>query len=228
MMKNPLEHIINTLTIERCVICNTPGGVWCESCFLNGQTENESRCYICNKLTSQNRVCKSCKSGSRLRRVWWLGDYSGIRKELIWNMKYQRQRETARLFGRYLAEVVPYLSPDTIVTAIPTASSRIRRRGYDQAVLCAQAFAQKRELPYQTLLLRTDQKELIGKRRTERMKAMENSFSIKPKSYLKGVSILLIDDVLTTGASLESAAKILRKSGALHIDAAVIARRLLS
>ncbi len=227
-MKNPLEHIINTLTIESCIICNAPGDVWCEGCFLSGQVENESRCYICNKLTSQNRVCKSCKSGSKLRRVWWLGDYSGIQKELIWNMKYQRQRETARLFGRYLAEVVPYLPSNTVVTAIPTASSRVRRRGYDQAVLCAKAFARKRELPYQMLLLRTDQKELIGKRRAERMKAMSDSFVLRPQLRIKGASILLIDDVLTTGASLESAAKILRKNGALHVDGAVIARRLLS
>lgn len=78
------------------------------------------------------------------------------------------------------------------------------------------------------LLLRTDQKELIGKRRTERMKAMSDSFVLRPQSRIKGTLILLIDDVLTTGASLESAAKILRKNGALHVDGAVIARRLLS
>jgi ComF family protein len=228
MIKSPLETLINVLTIEKCSICNQPDKVLCASCFYTHFGELDYRCYICNKLTTQGRVCKSCKSSSKLRRVWWLGNYSGVLKDLVWNVKYQRQRKTARLLGRYLAETLPYLPSETVVAPLPTASSRIRKRGYDQAVILAKSFAEHKDLEFKELLVRKDQKELVGKRRVDRMKLMSESFRVKPGSDISGKSIILIDDVLTTGASLESAAKILRKNGAKHVDAAVITRHLLN
>jgi len=160
--------------------------------------------------------------------VLWLGSYRSTLKDLVWNLKYQRQRSTGRVLGEYLANALPYLPEDTLVVPLPTASSRVRKRGYDQAKVLAHSFAKARKLPYRDVLVRKDQKELIGKRRSDRIKLMEDSFAIKPKANLSDKTILLIDDVLTTGASLESAAKVLRKNGAKHVDAAVICRRLLN
>ncbi len=225
MFKSPLESALSLLTIENCLICNAAGEQLCEGCFAASFDTLESRCYICNKLTAQNRVCKSCKSRSRLRRVWWLSGYSGVYKDLVWQVKYQRKRATARLLGRYLADTLPFLPPETLVVPLSTATSRIRRRGYDQAVMMAAAFARARDLSVVPALIRTDQKELIGMRRNDRLKAMEDSLALKSGVDLKNKSILLIDDVLTTGASLEAAAKLLRKNGAAHVDAAVICRK---
>lgn len=228
MFKSPFESLVDVLTIESCVLCQKTPKILCSSCFQANFSELDLRCYNCNKITKGGRVCKSCKSRSHLRRVWWLGNYKGVLKDLVWNVKYQRQRSTARLLGEYLASALPYLPDDTLVVPLPTASSRVRKRGYDQAKILAHSFAKTRRLPYQDVLVRKDQKELIGKRRSDRINLMENSFAVKSKSNLEGKSILLIDDVLTTGASLESAAKVLRKNGAKHVDAAVICRRLLN
>lgn len=228
MIKSPFEIAINFITTERCAICNSIGEPLCAGCFHTSFGDLEYRCYICNKLTSQGRVCKSCKSSSSLRHVWWLSGYSGVMKDLVWNIKYKRQRQTARLLGGYLADTLPFLPSGTIVVPLPTASTRVRRRGYDQAVVLAHSFAAKRNLECRQVLTRKDQKELIGKRRRDRMKLMANSFGLKDRFSLRDKSILLIDDVLTTGASLESAAKLLRKAGASRVDAAVITRRLLN
>ena len=199
-------------------------------CFECAQTivpEVESRCYLCNKLTSQNKICSSCRPRSRLRRVWWLGPYKHVLKELVFEMKYSRKRAYAREFGKLLDSALPYFPEDTIVMPVPTASKRIRERGYDQAVLIAESFSKQRGLPLSLAIMRTSQAEQIGKRRVERMKQMESSLSMKNSNSVKGKNILLIDDVLTTGATLESAARLLRENGAKHVDGAVVARHLL-
>lgn len=226
-MKSPLEQLINFLTIEPCVICNGGDGLLCTGCFYSLFDQYDSCCYMCNKITSSNRVCKSCKPRSRLRRVWWLGLYKEPFKSIVLGFKYQRKRAGARLMGRYLADTLPYVPESTVVTHVPTAPLRVRRRGYDQAEIIAKSFARARGLPYKKLLKRIGKQELIGKRRAERIDSMKNAFSATSVKHIKNADILIIDDVLTTGASLESAASVLRRAGASHVDAAVICRKAI-
>ena len=149
-------------------------------------------------------------------------------KKLIHAMKFQRRRAYAREFGILLAETVPYLPEDTLVVSVPTASSRIRVRGYDQAALIAQSFARIRNLQYLRALVRTLQVDQIGKNRTLRIKQMASATELSTQVSLKGKSVLLVDDVLTTGASIEASARLLRTHGVKHVDAVVVARHLLS
>lgn len=227
MIKSPLESLIELFTSSSCVICGQGEKALCEGCFISSYGELDQRCYKCNKITLQNRVCKSCKSSSAVRRCWWLSAYQKELKELILRVKYQRERHIARLLGEYLALTLPYLPEDTLISSIPTASSRIRRRGYDQAALIAHTFARHRNLSYKQLITRSDQQELIGKRRAERVELMKGLYQLKQPEHLKCASVLLIDDVLTTGASIEAAASLLRKNGVVHVDAAVMCRKLL-
>ena len=146
---------------------------------------------------------------------------------MIRALKFQRKRMLARQFGQYLSELLPHLDEDTIVVPVPTAARRIRRRGFDQAVVLARSFACRRGLPYLEVFARTSSVDQIGKRRTQRITQMEHSFALAASEVqIKGKTILLVDDVLTTGATLEAAARLLRKHGAAHVDAVVIARHL--
>lgn len=143
-------------------------------------------------------------------------------------MKYRRNRAYAREFGVLLADAVGYLPAQTIVTHLPTASKRIRQRGFDQAALIAESFAKQLQLSYAPLLYRTTQVDQIGKNRRERLAQMQSSFALHgSKTAVVGSTITLIDDVITTGASIEAAATMLRKNGAIHVDAAVVARHFL-
>lgn len=228
MSSNLLERLISVIAPTDCHICGIEGYMLCLNCRPVVLPDLESRCYLCNKLTVSNSVCASCRSSSRLRRVWWLAEYEGTAKELIHALKYGRKRAFAHEFGEILAESLPYIPEDTLIMPIPTASSRIRVRGFDQAVLLAKAFSSSRVLPLTQGLRRTSQVDQIGKGRVQRLQQMKSSLAIGSESHIVGKNILLVDDVLTTGATLEAAASALRRSGAKHVDAAVIARRLLS
>lgn len=224
---SPLERLIATLTPLECLICRREGNMLCTSCAETKLPEQISRCYLCNKLTLQRRICTSCSSRSRLRRVWWLGSYNTELKELIFAMKYERCRAAARECGALLAKIIGYLPPGTLITHLPTASQRVRQRGFDQAALIAESVASSLGCTYTPLLSRTTQVDQIGKNRIERQKQMRESFACYETDKVTGKTILLIDDVITTGASIEAAASVLRKAGAVHVDAAVIARHYL-
>lgn len=198
----------------------------CGTCREELYCQKDSRCYLCNKITKQQQVCKSCRSRSKLRRVWWLDTYQHVTKALIKEMKFHRKRAYAREFGEILAITHSHHPSDTVVVPIPTASSRVRRRGFDQAAVIAQEFAAHKHLPYAPLLQCLHQNDQIGKTKIERHKQMEQSFRVSSGVSVENATILLIDDVLTTGATLEAAARMLRKAGAKHVDAAVIARAI--
>lgn len=226
MYISPIEHFISWLAPLECAICKHEGNMLCESCRPNIYNETESRCYKCNKLTMQNTVCSSCKSSSALRRLWWADNYEKLTKQLISTMKFKRGRAYAQAYGELLAELLPYLPSDTLVTSVPTATKRIRSRGFDQAALLAKSFAHARGFTYKKLLSRTDQSDQIGKNRLERMRHISKKLLLVPGD-ISNKTILILDDVLTTGASMEASAKLLRKAGVKHVDGAVIARHLL-
>lgn len=226
MYISPIESLISWLAPLECVICKRESNMLCIACQQTQYFETESRCYKCNRMVNQNSTCVSCRSSSALRRVWWLDNYENITKNLVTSMKFKRSRGYAYAYGEILADLLPYLPEDVLITSVPTASKRIRRRGFDQAALLAKSFAYARGNAYRKLLVRTDQNDQIGKSRTQRMKQIAEKITILPED-ITGKSILILDDVLTTGASLEACARLLREAGARHVDGAVIARHLL-
>lgn len=117
----------------------------------------------------------------------------------------------------------PPLPPDVIIVPIPTATKRIRTRGYDQAALIARQLAKCRGVQYREALFRTNNTRQVGAGRHGRRTQLKGVFISRRPDELTGKQILLVDDVLTTGATLESAAYTLRKCGVTVINAVVFA-----
>ena len=99
----------------------------------------------------------------------------------------------------------------------------MRHRGYDQAVLIAKAVSKNQRLPCQILLIRNSSTRQVGAGRSDRFRQLAGAFSVSPSANVNGVNVLLVDDVLTTGATLETAAHELKKHGVASVSAAVFA-----
>ncbi len=143
-------------------------------------------------------------------------------REVLRRLKFGRAQAAAQDIARALDDVVPFLAPDTVITHVPTATSRVRMRGYDQSRLIAKEFARLRSLPYRSLLLRIGQARQVGSTRVERARQVDGAFRLLRRIPEK---VLLIDDVVTTGATIESAAKLLKTHGAKKVHAAVFAQK---
>jgi predicted amidophosphoribosyltransferase len=137
-------------------------------------------------------------------------------------MKFDSHRAMARLIADKLYDTVPFVEFD-MVTYLPTASSRIRKRGYDHSRLIAKTLAMRRGLQFGKLLVRHGQARQLGSTKIVRRQQAEASYLAKPN--LNFSHVLVIDDVISSGASLEAATQQLRRAGVKNVYAAVFARR---
>jgi ComF family protein len=182
----------------------------------------------------ENFECSECFAQKLwLNRTFAAGLYSGVLRDAIHLLKYRRKRFIARPLGRLLrgclAGEMDIDSYDLLVP-VPLHRNRLKERGYNQSELIADSLCDEPfRINRQSLLKRvkdTPSFSRLGAR--ERRKQIRNAFLLIPENNVKGSRILLIDDVVTTMATTNECARILRKAGAACVDviAVAVARRL--
>lgn len=225
--KNPmnkiLEQSIALLAPHRCISCSLEGSLLCYGCEALLQPVF-SRCYRCHKVTRQSAVCSSCRSSVKLSHVWISAEYEDLAKKLLYKLKFGRAKNGAERIAELMSVSLPYLPADVAITHLPTANHRVRARGYDQAALITRHLAKKTNLNYQNLFYRIGKSRQVGSSRKERFAHLEKALQLHRNAEIKGKHILVVDDVTTTGATIETAAKILKENGAKTVDAAVFAQ----
>lgn len=181
-----------------------------------------SRCYLCKRWGDDFRTCGRCRRQSPLLSVRTATAYKGVAKDLVSTLKFGRAKGAAVPMARSLAGIIG-VPGGLYITHVPTANARVRERGYDQAALIAKELAVQTSLPYSVLLARTGAQRQTGQGRDIRKAQMEGAFRVLRADMLQGKHVLLVDDVLTTGATCEAAARALRQAGARTVSAAVFA-----
>jgi ComF family protein len=116
------------------------------------------------------------------------------------------------------------IGQDVLIVPVPTARRRVRSRGYDQAVVIARALAKRKGCRYAPLLLRYGSQEQKQADRFQRRQQLRGAYAVREPASAVGARILLIDDVVTTGATLEEAATLLKAAGARVVGGLVFAR----
>lgn len=182
------------------------------------------RCYRCRARTLQYDVCRVCRKQTSLRRVVATVVYDELPKALLQRAKYERARRGLVEIAALMRPQLAYLGDDVLLVPVPTATTRVRERGYDQAVLLARELSRLSGLRHVSLLSRLGQAHQVGSSRAERLRHLDGAFRIRRPQDVEGAHIVLIDDVCTTGATLEAAARTLRKAGAKQVDALVFAQ----
>ena len=196
----------------------------CDTCVLH-IARVPSRCYLCRTTTRNYQICSRCRTKTPLQAVAVWGCHDGFVKELVHRAKYERAFAGLREIADHMIELLPFVkSDDMVIVPVPTASSRVRERGYDQAVVLAKYIAKHSALPYSRSLVRLNQAHQVGATRTERKRHVFDAFRVRSGQFLGAKNILLIDDVCTTGATLEEAARCLKAAGAKSVRAIVFSQ----
>lgn len=155
-------------------------------------------------------------------RAWSSAPHESVARDLVTALKFRRLLPAADL----MADRIEWLAPATLLSGtivpVPTAPLRTALRGFDPAAEIAAALAQRTKLPVQACLSRRGGGRQVGKHRAARI-------GHPPLIQARGkvpASVLLIDDVLTTGSTLSACARTLRSAGAIRIAAITFSRRL--
>ncbi len=225
-MTSLLERTISIIAPHHCFLCSKESNILCAACVEQVFGDGPAACALCGKPTIDGKVCRGCASQAALCHVWVASDYEGVVKRLIHAYKFERLRAAYMPLADGLQSALPYLSKDTVVVHIPTASTRIRQRGYDQSKLLAQEIARRGGWRHEALLHRQHQQRQVGASRAQRFAQAADAFEYRGGS-LTGVQVLLVDDVVTSGATLAAAARLLAAAGASQVDAVVVAKHVL-
>lgn len=157
--------------------------------------------------------------------AWFTND--GLLQHLVHGLKYRNKKETGLYLGRRFGEKLrdtDWAKDIDIIVPVPLHKAKQAKRGYNQSMLIAEGMSEILHIPASEHILERvrDTESQTHKTRAERVRNMEEAFKIKNKAMLKNKHILICDDVLTTGATLEACALALMKEESIKISVATI------
>ncbi len=202
----------------------------CEACLSKLSFVKEPVCPGCGgELSGILEVCPDClkeerRPWSRAVSVFRMG---GEAAELIYKFKYRGRPELARPLGSLAAKALAKsgVKPDVIVPT-PLHWLRLLLRGYNQAELLAEALSAETGIPIARPLVRRKWTRQQAKlKRKDRIENLRKAFSAPDSTLCENRSIVLVDDVMTTGSTLSAAAKALLEAGAKELSILIAARR---
>ena len=202
-----------------CVFCGGEHGAICPKCSTDCLHPDLRRCRGCGKLIPTEKTrCQDCEEGrgpKQLDQVTAWGYYSGGLKDFIQNVKFKahprRLMEIARPFSDWAISQLPAV--DGLV-AVPMHGTRLAERGFNQAEVITSALHWELGLPiFRGVERIVPTASQVPLSRQERLNNLKGAFSVRQPERFQGRSVWLVDDVTTTGATLEAVAEVLRQSG---------------
>ena len=218
-------RLLDLLYPRECVVCRAPiggapGSAFCAACEAGLEWVRPPLCPRCG-AGGVGRACGECGGKEILfAGTTALGRYDGKSRDAVLELKFRGSRHLADEFGRRLAERIGRRFD--VVTPVPMSRWKLLFRGYNAAELLAERLARHARLPYARSALRK-----VRRTRAQSELSMEERLTNPKGAYrarkTRGV-VLLVDDVLTTGATANACTEALRQAGAAEVHLAVIAR----
>lgn len=208
----------------------------CDNCLQSLTPITHPMCTICGMPFSapigSDHLCENCLS----KRPWYdlvraPYSYSGPLMDAIKRFKYNSETHLSSSLGRLLSSfaLAFIVNPkDFLIVPVPLHRRRLKERGFNQSLLLGKVLSSDLgiELDYLSLIRKRYTRSQTGLRKEERRKNVAKAFSITSPEIFKGKKILLVDDVFTTGHTLNECARTLKNSGVLKVICLTLARTI--
>jgi len=223
-----LTFFLDIIFPKFCLGCNTEGIWLCQACFQSITTLKKQCCPVCRKK-NKGKTCTDCNNLSSLDGLLVSASYNqALIQKIIHFYKYQFIKELYRPLGALLLKTIMNNKVDKnwVIISIPLHKKRKLERGYNQSTLLAKYIAKKLNLIYYD-------RSITRKKNTEiqahlhkkgRLLNLNRAFEIEKNLDFHGKNVIIVDDVATTLATLNSCARLLKCAGATEIWGLVIAR----
>lgn len=237
--REAIKLLAHSLLYEKqstCLLCDAhvkAGQVFCGDCEQMYFRPELNRCSHCGKLIESNhRECSDCAEGrgpKGIDQVVAWGHYTGAWREFIQNIKFRSQPYLLKRLSYPWADfALRHLPPPNYIVPVPMHGDRLAERGFNQAVAIASLLHWELGIPLWEGLQRVQSTTpQVGLGRRERLQNLESAFQIlsspETQKEIYGARVWLIDDVTTTGATLEHCSKELKRNGASHVYGLVLA-----
>jgi len=238
-------HIASALTAAwsalwppRCPLCGealAEPDRFCPGCLLSVTAVVQPSCLVCGgeldpAVAPADRVCGRCKyEPPSFAAARAFGRYDGALAEAIKGLKFRDHRHLLPALQRLIAEADATHYPDRAFDAIipvPLHRSRVAERGFNQATDLARAIARRRGLPLlsSAVIRRKNTKPQYGLNLKERRRNVEGAFKVMQPTKVRDRRVLLVDDVMTTGATVNECARVLMRAKAAEVCVLTVAR----
>ena len=224
----PLRSVFARLLSQDCVLCGTRSHAsLCKDCYRDLPFRQVPGCPRCNAEGIKNQLCGACLSDPpHFDETRCAFRYAYPLDRLVQVYKFKAKLGLLPLFSNALAEAVRAggSAPPDLVIPLPLAPKRLAQRGFNQAALLGEHVSQMLATRFEVrgMLRVRETPPQTGLSRQARLKNVRGAFECIQR--LDGKRVAVVDDVMTTGATLSEAAKALKKAGAAHVSAWVIAR----
>lgn len=238
LMPTSLTPLVDLIFPPRCPLCGDAlaeqGGL-CIACWGRLVIPGEPSCMACQRPladvlgSAEESICSACRRRPPQHDgITAATLYADASRELVLAFKHGRRIMLAELLGRLIAARLPQLPGEWLVVPIPLHRWRLWKRGFNQSAMLAQRIAREphRHLVVDGLIRRRATPALGGLDRQQRRLALEGSIIANPRhaEKLRNAQVLLVDDVVTSGATTDVALEALRNAGVSRARIACFAR----
>lgn len=230
-----LKSISDLLFPPLCLVCSSPPQphsslLFCAECENKVELLKSPLCICCGRMfpksTGGDHLCGKCLAGK-----WYFEMARGLVlyekpiSEVIHRFKYQGQTVSLKTFRNIFLEISAseFHNPDLIIP-VPLHPKKLRQRGFNQSVILARALFDNKLVDHSILERVRNTAPQTGLNGKERRRNLKNAFQITDKKSVNNKKIVLVDDVFTTGTTVNECARILKRAGAKKVMVLTLAR----
>jgi ComF family protein len=222
------DSIISLIAPHRCVSCGALGALLCPVCTADLVESRRPMCLLCAGDCNERGLCIVCNKRLPVERALLFGERGGTLEALVNEFKFSCKRAAYRPIAGLLASLLPYrLTHEAVFVPLPTIARHVRERGYDHTALVAKQLVRTTGAVYEPVLARIGRSVQRGATKQDRLTQAEYAFQAKRRPLDPRRLYILVDDIVTTGASVRFASSALRQAGARRIWVLALARQPL-